>query len=230
MGSSAPVTDGRLSAALLRYVASDASRSQRWIAPLALFLAAVAAFNADPGPLLTTYADTAASLLPIAIWLTFVVTNSEDPVQAAITSVTIGGATRLRLGKLVVSYLACSVLAAVAVLVPVALQTSRGGTTAGDVAAGAVAHLLIAAVGVAIGAFLARPVVRRAGWAFVVGVTGWLAQTLVPNAPPTRQVLVLFGQDRPAHLAGSLALTTLETTAMVAALTAVALAVARSRS
>jgi hypothetical protein len=219
-----------VSSALVRYLASDVARSQRWIAPAVLFVAAVAILNADAGPLLTTYADTATCLLPVAIWLTVVVANSEDPTQAAITSVTVGGTTRLRIGKLLVAFLADAGLALVAVLVPVILQTSSGGTTVGDVAAGAVAHLLVAATGVAVGAWLARPLVGRAGWVFVIGVLVVLAQTVVPHAPPTRQVLVLFDQDHPAHLAASSALIGIETIALVLVLTVGALALARARS
>jgi hypothetical protein len=219
-----------VSSALVRYLSSDVARSQRWIAPAVLFVAAVAIFNADPGPLLTTYADTATCLLPVAIWLTVVVLNSEDPTQAAITSVTVGGATRLRVGKLVVAFLACAVLALVAVLVPVALQTSSGGTSMGDVVAGVVAHLLVAATGVAAGAYLARPLVGRAGWVFVLGVLVVLAQTVVPHAPPTRQILVLFNENRPAHLAASTALVSIETIALVLVLATGALALARART
>jgi hypothetical protein len=57
-----------------------------------------------------------------------------------------------------------------------------------------------------------------------------LAQTVVPHAPPTRQILVLFNENRPAHLAASTALVSIETIALALVLATGALALARVRS
>jgi len=85
--------------AIVRYVAADAMRSQRWVAPVLLFAAAVLIFNTDAGPLLSTYADTAACLLPVAAWLTVVIVNAEDPVLTDVSIVTVGSDVRFRLGN-----------------------------------------------------------------------------------------------------------------------------------
>lgn len=180
------------SVALLRYVGSDAARTQRWAAPLLVFLAATAAFDSPGGTALSCYAFSSAVLLPTAMWLTVGICNSEDPVQTAITVATVGSALRVRLAKLGLAYLACLLLTVLAVAWPV-LSHHPAGT--GAVAAGAVAHLLDALAGVAFGALLSRPVLDRLGWAMAAGVAVCLVEFLVPAAPPARQLLTLLGGD-----------------------------------
>ena len=84
--------------------------------------------------------------------------------------------------------------------VPLALHNYSGPTRASDVAAGIAALLLTVIAGVSIGAVVARPVIRRSGWAFLVATVAILADTLVPGAPPTRQLLGRFSEDHPSHL------------------------------
>jgi hypothetical protein len=216
--------------ALVRYVWSDTARSQRWLAPALLFVTACALFNTDAGPMLTTYADTVACLFAASIWMTWVVTNSEDAVLASITAVTVGGPTRLRVMKLVTAFLACGVLGSFATLLPVVLRNHPEATTVGHVGAGLAGHLLAAAVGVGAGSLLMQSVIRRAGWAFLVATGAFLVEILVPNCPPVRQLLVLFNNDPPRHLASSLAVCGVETAVVVGVLVVGALRVARARS
>ena len=76
---------------LARYLCSVVVRSQGWLAPVLVFAALcsvdVTIGGASTGNSLPTFATDAALLLPVAIWLTVVVGNCEDPVQAAITVV-----------------------------------------------------------------------------------------------------------------------------------------------
>lgn len=99
-----------MTAALLRYLVADIVRGQRWLAPVLVFLVGMTALDAGGGAVLPDYASTAALLLPVAIWLAIVAGNSEDPVQTAITTVTVGSALRVRLAKLAVAYAGCLVL------------------------------------------------------------------------------------------------------------------------
>ena len=139
--------------ALVRYVAADALRAERWAAPVLVFLAATASFNAGGGSALSCYGFTAAVLLPVALWLTVSVSNSEDPVQEAVTAVTVGSAARVRLAKLLSAALVCAVLAVVSLVwSPVAGNPSSPRS----VLAGAVAHAVTIAAGVAFGAVLSR--------------------------------------------------------------------------
>jgi hypothetical protein len=212
--------------ALLRYLAADVLRSQRWVAPLLAFLGGVAVFNVAGGPLLTTYADTATVLLPVSVWLTVVVANSEDPMQAAITAVTVGGERRLRLGKLAAAWAGCGVLTVVAVLWPLVVRSYSGSAGAGDVAAGVAAHLLVALFGVGVGSLGMRAVLGRAGWTVLVATALCLADLLIPHAPPTRRILELFDD---ADLAGLWAVA-VATAGLSAVLIATSLEVARRRS
>jgi hypothetical protein len=220
----------KVTGALVRYVWSDAARSQRWLAPVLLFVTACALFNSDAGPMLTTYADTVACLFVASIWMTWVVTNSEDAVLASITAVTIGGPTRLRAMKLVTAFLSCSVLGLFATALPVVLHNHPDAATVGHVGAGFIGHLLAAGAGVGVGSLLMQSVIRRAGWAFLVATGAFLVEILVPNCPPVRQLLVLFNDDPPRHLASSLAVCGGETAVVVGVLVAGALWVARTRS
>ena len=116
---------------LPRYLASDVARSQRWLPPLLTYVV-LCAVNAAldggaNGNALPTFASNGALLLPFAIWLTVVVGNCEDPVQAAITVATVGSETRVRLAKLTVSYAGCAVLALMSMAI--ASASTGGGSS-----------------------------------------------------------------------------------------------------
>lgn len=217
---------------VVRYTLVDAIRAQRWIAPVVLFLAAVAIANSDAGPALTTYADTLTVLLPVGIWLTWSVLNAEDPVQADVSMVTVGNDLRYRLGKLAAAFLACAGLSVVAIATPVAVGAA--GASAGSVARvlleGLVGHVLVAALAVAVGGVTTRPVIGRLAEAFYVAITFTLAEIVIPGAPPVRQLLGAFDRDHPHHLAITLSIAGVETLALSAILVSIALAIARRRS
>jgi len=227
------VTNGGGSiAGVVRYTLADAVRAQRWIAPVVLFLAAVAIANSDAGPVLTTYGDTLTVLLPIGIWLTWSVVNAEDPVQADVSLVTIGSDVRFRLGKLVAAFLVCAGLAVVAVVTPFALgaTATSARSVAADLVDGLVGHLLVAVLAVSAGAATTRPVIRRLAEAFYLAITFTLAEIVVPGAPPVRQLLDAFDRDHPNHLAITLSISGVETVLLSAILASIALAIARRRS
>jgi hypothetical protein len=212
--------------ALVRYVAADALRAERWAAPVLLFLAATASFNAGGGSALSCYSFTAAVLLPVALWLTVAVGNSEDPVQEAVTAVAAGSAVRVRLAKLLTAALLGAVLAVVALVwAPLAGNPASPGA----VLAGAVAHGITLAAGVAFGALLSRPVVTRLSHV-VLGATALLLLELAVPVPPLRPLLTLFGAEHPGHLALPLLLIAVETAVLAGAATALALRIARLRT
>lgn len=218
---------------LARYVLADVARSQHWLPPL-LTYAVICGLNlavdgSNAGNALPTYATAAAALLPISIWLTVVVGNSEDPVQATITAATVGGESRCRLAKLLVALLGSAALGLVSSLVAW-LQTSDLTFTDGSgLAAGLAAHLVAAVVGVAVGAWCMRPILNRRAWVVLVAVAVTLVELLVPRFPPVRQFLVLFGASAPAHLAAGLAFIAAESVLITAVLVAGALRWGRSR-
>jgi hypothetical protein len=213
--------------ALLRYVAADSLRAERWAAPVLLFLGATAAFNADEGgDALACYGFTAAVLLPVAVWLTVAIGNSEDPVQRDVTAVTVGGAWRVLFARLLCAALVCAVLAIGALIwSPVAGNSDRPSW----VVAGAVAHAITLVAGVAIGAVLSRPVVTRLSRVVFGGTAALLVELALP-VPPLRPMLQLFDADHPAALGWPLTLIGVETLALSAVLVAVADRVARQRT
>jgi hypothetical protein len=213
--------------ALVRYVGDDTLRDQRWLAPALTFLAILAVLDATDGAVRSTYAASAALLLPVAAWVTVVVNRSEDPAQTAITAVNAGSPTRVQLAKLIASGLGCLLLVFAALVAP--LLTTSHGWSVSDVGLGVVAHLLCAMFGVALGAVCSPPVLRRPAWVVVAVVSVSLADVLIPNCPPARQVLALLGSEHPRHVAATLALTSAQTIAASAALVAIAVVVARRR-
>ena len=216
--------------ALVRYLAADALRSQRWVAPLLVFLAGVAIFNMGAGPVLTTYADTATLLLPVGVWLTVVVANSEDPQQAGITAVTVGGLGRARVGKLLTALCGCGLLAMVALAWPFVAHSFSGQATVGDVAAGAAAHLCVAVFAVAVGSYGARAVLARAGLRVLWAALWCLGDVAVPHAPPTRRILEIFDHTRGTALVGPLTVVAAATAVLSAGLVAASSAVAARRA
>ena len=213
--------------ALVRYVGADALRNQHWLAPLLTYLAALAVLDATNGPVRSTYAASAALLVPIATWVTVVVNQSEDPVQTSITVVNAGSDIRVRLAKLVTAGLGCLALVALAMVAPLLTTSHRWSAT--DLGLGVVAHLLCGGLGVAFGAVCSRPVLRRTAWAVLAAVALCLADVLIPNCPPAHQLLALPASDHPRHVAASLAVTSVETVLVCAVLVAAAVAVAQRR-
>ncbi|MGD0311765.1 MAG: hypothetical protein ABSC90_04825 [Acidimicrobiales bacterium] len=213
---------------LVTYVWSDSLRGHSWIAPALCFFGIEAVICAQTGPVLPTYAASAAALLFISTWTTVVTVNNEDPVQQSITIVTAASLSKVRLAKLCVAFLAGGILAVAGIVGPL-LATSFDATVA-MVAVGACAQLLTTSTGVAIGALLSRPVVTRGGWAVLSGFGICLATIVVPWSPPARQILVLFNKTGAFALAPAMFLIALETVVITTVAVGASLRLARWRS
>ena len=224
------VVSGRVSGALLRYVAADALRAGRWLAPGLLFLAATLMSSAGGGSALSSYSFTATVLLPVTVWLAVAVNNSEDPVQTAIVVVTVGSALSVRLAKLIVAYLTCVPLAAIGVVWPLATGHPANGTA---VLVGVASHLLVVLAGVAVSSLLSHPVIDAMAWVVVLGVAFCLVEVIVPGFPPLRQLLVLLAGDGRPTLSGAairLGLISAETLLLSTVTVTIAHRIARSRT
>lgn len=195
--------------ALVRYLAADALRAGRWVAPVVLFLAVTVTGTAVGESALGGYGLTATALLPVSMWLTIAVLNSEDPAQTAITTVAVGNALVVRLAKLLLAYLGGQILTAVAVLWPLLIGQPA---SAADVLAGVLAHLLSALAGVAFGSLAGRPLLQAPTWAVMIGIAVFLLEILVPGFPPVRPIAVSFaaGPDS-SEVFGMLAVVALQT-------------------
>lgn len=179
---------------LLRYLAADALRVGRWVAPGVVFLIVTASGTAVGGTAVGGFGLTATALFPISVWATVALLNSEDPTQAMITTAALGDPFTLRLAKLTLAYVAGQGLTALAIVWP--LVTSHPATP-GDVLGGIVAHLLTSLAGVTAGSFLSRPILRAPAWALMLGIALFLAEILIPGFPPVRPIAEAFS-DSPA--------------------------------
>jgi hypothetical protein len=203
-----------MSSATLRYIGADVARSQRWVAPFLFGASVIILFNAQSNRLLATYSNTAAALLPIAIWATYVVITAEDPVQASITAVIVGGPGRLRAAKIAASVLSFLGYAVVATAAPLVLRNHPDAATTGKIVAGLFATVNVGIFGAAVGALISPPIIRRRGWSVLVATVVILLDTAVPHAPPTRAMLALFDADHTRRLASTLLGITIETLAL----------------
>lgn len=214
--------------ALVRYVASDSVRAERWVAPCVLFLIITVSGTAAGGTALGGYGFTVTALFPVATWVAVTVLNSEDPIQTAITTASVGSSLLVRLAKMTVAFLACQVLSTFALVYP--LVTGHPAS-AGDVAAGAVGHLLSSLAGVTVGSLISRPVLRTPAWAVITGIVAFLVEILVPGFPPVRPLAVAFSDSpSPTWSASMLGLVAAETLAGSAVLIWLAHAISRRRT
>lgn len=192
--------------ALVRYVLASVVHSQRYLPPYLVYLAVLGILTSnDSGSLLPIYAVGAGAALVCATWLTIVVLNAEDPGQRAITVVNAGGAGRLLVASVWVTFGGCLVFLLVGLFFPLTSGTHR--LTWSAVAIGIAAQLTAAVTGMAIGMLCARPVIRRTGSMVLTAVFGMFAFLFVPHLPPVNPVFHLLAADQPpAHPAGPMLL------------------------
>jgi hypothetical protein len=147
---------------LVRYLAADVLRGQRYLAPLLVFLGVMGMlFSTDAGQPLEAYSGSAALLYPIAAWTAVVVATSEDVVRREITVVSAGGRSRVLTAAALVAVSFALVMALVAAVWPVV--TNPHPYTFGEFLVGLGAHAVCALLGVGVGLMFARPVFDSIG-------------------------------------------------------------------
>jgi hypothetical protein len=208
--------------ALVRYLLADLVRSQRWVAPMAVYLLLVGIVAAGGGPPVSTGSVLAAPLFPLAAWLAWVAAGCEDPVLETVTATAAGGLRRARLGKLLTGMGAAGALG----LVPLALTMARAPRQPQVWVAVGLAVAANVVGGAAVGFACARPVVPRRGLSVVLIGLVTVVEIIVPGLPPVRATLQLLAgaNSLPAALAGMAAIATMTAvgaTALVAATLAV---------
>ncbi|MEU4806798.1 hypothetical protein [Actinosynnema sp. NPDC023587] len=180
--------------ALVRYLLADVLRTQRYLPPLLAFAAVLAVFNAgDAGPPPSSYAGSCAFLYPVAVWLTVVVATAEDPVRRAVTVVAAGGWGRSQAAVSVLSCLLVTVVAAVAALLPVLVQSRPHPP--GAVALGFASLLVCGLVGVGVGVLCARPVITGHGWSVLAAAALVVLAYLFGQSPPIGNLLGALGHE-----------------------------------
>ncbi|HET9253984.1 MAG TPA: hypothetical protein VFO16_02135 [Pseudonocardiaceae bacterium] len=177
--------------ALVRYTTATLLHSQRYLAPVLLFLAAVGISSSnDSGPLPPLYGLCAGVLFVCATWFTIALISNEDPAHRAITIVSAGSSSRVLLASVTVAILGCAALAVVGLVLPLFAGVHNAG--AADLIVGGAAELTGAAMGISIGLLVSRLVIQRQGYALVAAIALVLTVLLVPGLPPVNAMIRLM--------------------------------------
>ncbi|MFC0071534.1 hypothetical protein ACFFQW_47615 [Umezawaea endophytica] len=174
--------------ALVRYLAVDLLRSQRYLPPLLLHCAVLGMmFSGDAGDALFAYAGSCALIYPVAAWFGVVVATTEDPIQRTVTAVTAGGWGRVAVAQALLAAVGVVVLSVIATVWPVV--TNPHPYSLAEVGLGAVAHLVCGFTGVGVGMLCSRPVIGRAGPSLLAVVAVVAVTFKVGQATPVGAVL-----------------------------------------
>ena len=174
--------------ALVRYMFTVLLLSQRYLAPLLLFLGLVAVLtSSDTGPLAATYAAVAGAMLVCSAWLTMALIGLEDPSHRSIVVVNAGSHLRVLLGTVGAVAVWCLLLTAAGLVLPLMF----GGHTPhlADLVVGTEAQLTCAFAGMAIGLVCSRLVFRRQGYALVCALVLLLAALVGKGVSPVNILL-----------------------------------------
>lgn len=180
--------------ALVRLSLATFFLSQRYVAPLLLFVGTVGILtNNDEGPLTATYATCAAVMFVCSAWLTIALTSVEDPVHRAVAVVSSGSSARVLAATVTVAVLSCAALLVPGLTFP--LIFGRHTVTVLDLLVGTLAQLTCAAVGIAIGLICSRLVLRRQGYAVLIALSLVLLVLFWPGLPPVNAMFRLLGDN-----------------------------------
>lgn len=178
--------------ALVRYGLATLLHSQRYVAPVLLFMGIVGVLSrSDSGPLAPTYAICAGAMFICSTWLTIALTSVDDPAHRAITVVSAGGSARVLTATVLVAVLSCLALLVFGLTFP--LLFGDRDVTAPALLVGAEAQLTCAAAGIAIGLICSRLVLRRQGYAVIVALVLVMVALFVPGLPPVNALFQLMG-------------------------------------
>ncbi|MEU6641449.1 hypothetical protein ABZ863_02760 [Saccharomonospora sp. NPDC046836] len=186
--------------ATTRYELALLLHSQRYLPALIAFLGTLAVLYTSPGaPVLPEFAISAGALVVVTTWLTIALADAEDPVQRLIT-VSRAGGPLVALGGLVLAVLTCAVALTAVSLLWAALV--HGGIATAELGWGALAHLVAACTGAAIGLPCSRLVVPRVGYTVIAALLALAVVLLVRWVPLVNPMLrALAGDTAPGTLA-----------------------------
>lgn len=181
--------------ALLRYQAALLLRSQRWIAPLVVY-AGFVAVGVRPGDrALDSLGYAAAGLVPQTAWLVRICVGAEPPAARACTAAAAGPA-RVHAAALLTALGGALTAGAAGACFALLCGGPGGKPPAATAAAGAVAVLVCALTGAAVGALCSRPMVRGRGLAVLAGGLGSLLAWVAAFSPARSAVSALVGAAR----------------------------------
>ncbi|MDI3098763.1 MULTISPECIES: hypothetical protein [Streptomyces] len=174
--------------ALVGYMVTVLLLSQRYLAPLLLFLGLVAVLtSSDSGPLTATYASVSGAMLPCSVWLTVTLIGLEDRAHRSIVVISAGSHLRVLLATVATAATGCLLLTAAGLVLPLMLGAHTPGLA--DLALGIAAQLTCACTGMAIGLVCSRLIFRRPGHALVLALVLLLAVLLGKGVSPVNIML-----------------------------------------
>ncbi|MFI6648829.1 ABC transporter [Streptomyces sp. NPDC050529] len=175
--------------ALIRYRTALLLRSQRWLAPVLLYVAFLGVGVRSGQPVLDSLGYTAAGLLPVTAWLVQVCVTQEPPAARTVVAAAVGGQPRAHLSALLTA-LGCAGLlgtAATAVVLLISEPASTDHTVRVPLPSAGLAGLLATAccvlLGAAVGALCTRPLLHRRGRSIAATVLGALLALVTSGSP-----------------------------------------------
>ncbi|MFB7620580.1 hypothetical protein [Kitasatospora sp. NPDC056181] len=173
---------------LVRYQFTTMLLSQRYLAPVLLFVGLVTVLtSSDNGPLTATYGAAAGAMLLCSTWLTIAQAGLEDHAHRAVVVVTAGGSRRVLLGTVCTAVLWCLLLTALGLGIP--FLTGTHPLTVADLLLGTEAQLTCAFTGIAVGLVCSRLVFRRQGHALLLALVLLLALLVAKGLSPVNTLL-----------------------------------------
>ncbi|MFE4360351.1 MULTISPECIES: hypothetical protein [Streptomycetaceae] len=215
---------------LVRYMFTVLLLSQRYLAPLLVFIGLAAVLtSSDTGPLPATYSAVAGAMLLCSTWLTMTLIGLEDPPHRSIVVVSAGSHLRMVLGSVATAAVWCLLLTGAGLALPLLFGTHTVGPA--DLALGTEAQLTCAFTGMSIGFVCSRLVFRRQGYALVVALALLLAAMLGKGVSPVNILLTdLQHASKSADVLGSTGVLAAAAAVLLAAGTAVTHAIAVKKS
>jgi hypothetical protein len=185
---------------LVRYWLAVMTHSQRFFAPMLLFLVGVVTLTTgQSGPLSDPYGTCAGVLFVSALWLTVVTLAAESREQSTVTAVNAGSTWRplVALGGALIG--CCVGLLVLGLLLPIV--TGHHPLSGAAILAGGLSQLSGALVGIAVGLLCSRLVVPRTSLSVVVAIVLATVVFRVRWATPLYEVLHLNARHQPpTHL------------------------------
>ncbi|WP_326657113.1 ABC transporter [Streptomyces sp. NBC_00385] len=175
--------------ALVRYQAALLLRSQRWLAPVLLYVAFLGVGVRSGQPVLDSLGYSAAGLLPVTAWLVQVCVTQEPPAARTVVAAAVGGQPRAHLAALLAASGCAGLLgaAATAVVLVISEPASTDHTVEVPLPSAGLAGLLAAAccvlLGATVGALCARPLLHRRGWSVATTVLAALLALVTSGSP-----------------------------------------------
>ncbi|MFD0425094.1 hypothetical protein [Streptomyces parvus] len=178
--------------ALICYTFATVLHTQRYLAPLLLFMGLMGVLTVNgSGPLPPAYASSAGALFVCSTWLTIALMSLDDPPQRAIVVVTAGGRSlTVLLAAIGTALVSCFVLMVFGLVFP--LWIGNYTVTAADLLLGLEAQLTCALVGIAIGVLCSKLVFKRQGYALVAALALVMGTLFAKGMPPVNRLFTLM--------------------------------------